>query len=89
MKPKVIKTKREYSEALARVESLMDAKPGSAREEELGAMVAAGGALRGGPLLRSISLILWKRLDSEWSRRGFDRKTWRSTFPGKIEFPRS
>ena len=35
MKPKVIKTKREYSEALARVESLMDAKPGSAREEEL------------------------------------------------------
>ena len=35
MKPKVIKTKREYAAALARVEALMDAKPGSPKEEEL------------------------------------------------------
>ncbi len=35
MKPKIIKTEEEYTEALARVESLMDAKPGTAKEEEL------------------------------------------------------
>lgn len=35
MKPKVLKTEQEYQMALARVESLMDAKPGSAKEEEL------------------------------------------------------
>ncbi|MEX1117508.1 MAG: transcriptional regulator [Terrimicrobiaceae bacterium] len=35
MKPKIIKTKQEYATALARVESLMDAKPGTAKEEEL------------------------------------------------------
>lgn len=35
MKPKIIKTEEEYSEALARVETLMNAKPGSAKEEEL------------------------------------------------------
>jgi HTH-type transcriptional regulator / antitoxin HigA len=35
MKPKVLKTKKEYAEALARVEALMDSKPGSAKEEEL------------------------------------------------------
>ena len=35
MKPKIIKTEAEYTEALARVESLMDAKPGTAKEEEL------------------------------------------------------
>ncbi len=35
MKPKVIKTEPEYTEALARVEILMDAKPGSTKEEEL------------------------------------------------------
>jgi len=35
MKPKVLKTEEEYSAALARVEALMDAKPGSAKEEEL------------------------------------------------------
>jgi HTH-type transcriptional regulator/antitoxin HigA len=35
MKPKIIKTEEEHAAALARVESLMDAKPGSAKEEEL------------------------------------------------------
>lgn len=35
MKPKIIKTEEEYAEALACVESLMDARPGSAKEEEL------------------------------------------------------
>ena len=35
MKPKIIKTEEQYAEALARVEILMDAKPGSAQEEEL------------------------------------------------------
>ena len=35
MKPKIIKTEKEYAEALARVESLMDARAGTAREEEL------------------------------------------------------
>ena len=35
MKPKVLKTEPEYTAALARVESLMDARPGTAREEEL------------------------------------------------------
>lgn len=35
MKPKVIKTPEEHEAALARVESLMDAKPGTRREEEL------------------------------------------------------
>ena len=35
MKPKVIKTEEGYTAALARVESLMDANPGTAKEEEL------------------------------------------------------
>ena len=35
MKPKIIKTEEEHAAALARVESLMDAKPGTAKEEEL------------------------------------------------------
>ncbi|MEN9468464.1 MAG: hypothetical protein RL630_197 [Verrucomicrobiota bacterium] len=35
MKPKILKTEAEYSAALARVNSLMDAKPGSRQEEEL------------------------------------------------------
>lgn len=35
MKPKILKTEAEYSTALAKVESLMDAKPGSRQEEEL------------------------------------------------------
>ena len=35
MKPKILKTEAEYTEALAKVESLMDAQPGSAQEAEL------------------------------------------------------
>lgn len=35
MKPKIIKTKEEHAMALARVEALMDAAPGSPQEEEL------------------------------------------------------
>jgi HTH-type transcriptional regulator/antitoxin HigA len=35
MKPKIIKTEEQYATALARVESLMDARPGTAKEEEL------------------------------------------------------
>jgi HTH-type transcriptional regulator/antitoxin HigA len=35
MKAKILKTEEDYQAALARIESLMDAKPGSAREEEL------------------------------------------------------
>jgi len=35
MKPKIIKTEEEYAAALARVESLMDARPGTNKEEEL------------------------------------------------------
>ena len=35
MTPKIIKTEREYRKALAHVESLMDAEPGSSRESEL------------------------------------------------------
>ncbi len=35
MKAKILKTEKDYQAALARVESLMDAKPGSAKEEEL------------------------------------------------------
>jgi HTH-type transcriptional regulator / antitoxin HigA len=35
MKAKLIKTKKEYAAALARVEALMDAKAGSTKEEEL------------------------------------------------------
>ena len=35
MKPKIIKTEEEYEAALALVESLMDAKPGSAKEQDL------------------------------------------------------
>jgi HTH-type transcriptional regulator / antitoxin HigA len=35
MRPKIIKIEAEYEEALARVEALMDASPGSAEEEEL------------------------------------------------------
>lgn len=35
MKPKILKTEDEYQAALSRVESLMDAKPGSAKEEDL------------------------------------------------------
>jgi HTH-type transcriptional regulator / antitoxin HigA len=35
MKPKVIKTTLEHTQALAHVEALMDAKPGSPKEAEL------------------------------------------------------
>jgi len=35
MRPKIIKTEAEYTEALALVEALMDAKPGSPNEQEL------------------------------------------------------
>ena len=35
MKPKILKTETDYRSALAVVESLMDAVPGSAEEEEL------------------------------------------------------
>lgn len=35
MKAKILKTEEDYQAALARVESLMDAKPGSAKEEDL------------------------------------------------------
>ena len=35
MKPKLIKTQQEYAEALTLVENLMNAKPGSTKEEEL------------------------------------------------------
>ena len=35
MKPKVLKTEKEYEAALAHVETLMDAEPGSPEEEEL------------------------------------------------------
>lgn len=35
MKAKILKTEADYHAGLARVESLMDAAPGSAREEEL------------------------------------------------------
>ena len=35
MKPKILKTEAEYNAALAKVESLMDANPGSKQEEEL------------------------------------------------------
>jgi HTH-type transcriptional regulator/antitoxin HigA len=35
MKPKILKTEDEYNAALSCVESLMDAAPGSADEEEL------------------------------------------------------
>lgn len=35
MKPKIIKSEKTYEEALALVETLMDAKPGSEQEEEL------------------------------------------------------
>lgn len=35
MKPKIIKSEKSYEEALALVETLMDAKPGSKQEDEL------------------------------------------------------
>src|SRR6266498_3773239 len=35
MKPKIIKNENEYREAVARLESLMEAAPGSPEEEEL------------------------------------------------------
>jgi HTH-type transcriptional regulator/antitoxin HigA len=35
MRPKIIKTDEEHEAALAHVESLMDAEPGSPAEEEL------------------------------------------------------
>jgi HTH-type transcriptional regulator/antitoxin HigA len=35
VKPKILKSEAEYSAALAKVESLMEAKPGSKQEEEL------------------------------------------------------
>ena len=35
MKAKVIKTEAEYTECLARIEKLMDAKAGTARGDEL------------------------------------------------------
>lgn len=35
MKPKIIKSSKEHADALARIEKLMDAAPGSPEEEEL------------------------------------------------------
>jgi HTH-type transcriptional regulator/antitoxin HigA len=35
MEPKIIKTDQEYQAALAHLDSLMDAAPGSAEEQEL------------------------------------------------------
>lgn len=35
MKPRVLKTEADYTRALAKVDRLMDAKPGSPQEEEL------------------------------------------------------
>jgi antitoxin component HigA of HigAB toxin-antitoxin module len=35
MKPKVLKTEADYEAALAHLETLMDAKPGSPEEDEL------------------------------------------------------
>ena len=35
MKPKVIKTEAEYKATLARVEAIFDAKPGTAKGDEL------------------------------------------------------
>lgn len=35
MKPRILKTKDDYAAALKRVEALMDARPGSSKEEEL------------------------------------------------------
>ena len=35
MKPRVLKTETDYTAALAKVERLMDAKPGSAEEDQL------------------------------------------------------
>lgn len=35
MKARILKTEEDYQAALSRVESLLDAKPGSAKEEEL------------------------------------------------------
>ena len=39
MKIKILKTEDEYEAALARIESLMDAEPGSSQEEELELLV--------------------------------------------------
>ena len=39
MKIKILKTEDEYEAALARIESLMDAEPGSPQEEELELLV--------------------------------------------------
>jgi HTH-type transcriptional regulator/antitoxin HigA len=36
MKPKMINSRKEHADALARIEKLMDAAPGSPEEEELG-----------------------------------------------------
>lgn len=35
MKPKILENEKEYEEALAYIETLMDAEPGSSEEEEL------------------------------------------------------
>ena len=35
MKPKIIKSRKEHADALALIEKLMDAAPGSPEEEEL------------------------------------------------------
>lgn len=40
MKPKVIKTKREHQRALARIEQLMDARPGTPAADELELLAA-------------------------------------------------
>ena len=40
MKPKLIKTRQEYDAALARIDTLMDARPGTPRGDELELLVA-------------------------------------------------
>ena len=39
MKPKLIKTDKDYAEALARIDAIFDAKPGTAAGEELDLLV--------------------------------------------------
>lgn len=40
MKPKLIKTRKEYKEALKRIEKLMDARPHTAQGDELELLAA-------------------------------------------------
>jgi HTH-type transcriptional regulator/antitoxin HigA len=89
MKPKIIKTDEEYATALAHVEKLMEAEPGSSKEAELElwSLLVERYEQQMFPIALPDPIEAIKfRMER---RRGFDRRIWPGTFQEKTECPKS